>query len=161
MNFGVIHTSGAVGREHADITSRNATSRVTEKCPMDFRSDLVTRRASSGSTARGSGDHQPRIPSGWTSIGKSPVEYACSRVPGSRSAPTPTRSSPACAVRGSGSSHWQGGTDRLVTSHQCGLQVRRKLACGLHPIGLCEAFEEVFRREGVFLCADCFDDVGS
>src|SRR4051812_21499144 len=64
----------------------------------------VTRRPSSGMTPRGSGDHQAMRGPPPAGIGNSPLRYAANRVPGSRSAPTPTTPA-SSAARAGGNAH--------------------------------------------------------
>ena len=58
--------------------------------------------------ARGSGDHHPRRPRRPTGMGKSPLRYAASSVPGSRSPPTATGPSGSAPSTG-GKTHGVGG----------------------------------------------------
>ncbi len=97
-----IQPCGRRGSAQAARTSSKAVSTRISKVRAERRSDRDTRIASSRSTPRLAGHHQPtERPSG---IGNSPDRYAASSVPGSRSAPTATRSLLSWAAKSGSSS---------------------------------------------------------
>ena len=73
MNSSVIQPSSRDGSPHARMTStKQVSTRISKRFAL-WRIDCVTRRPSSGTMPRGSGDHQPSCPwSAVTSIGKMP-----------------------------------------------------------------------------------------
>src|ERR1700694_2868962 len=105
MNSSVIHASGRDGLAHARMMSTKHVSTRTAYCLALCRIDRVTRRLSSGTMPRGSGDHQPHrcLPPG-SSIGKMPCRYAVINVAGSRSPPV-AMTSPSGQTEDGGNDH--------------------------------------------------------
>ncbi len=144
----VIHPPGLRCDAHADTTASNAELKVQRNLAWDFRSDLEICKPLSGNMPRITGLHHPSCLR--CGIGKQPARYAARMVPGSKSAPTATRSLDACCT--SGNTHWLAGgstgarevpalsskefRDRVPPwSEEC-VHLRRAAACPqwTHPI---------------------------
>lgn len=86
---GVIHVPSRRSA-HARMTASNAASTVTRNLPCRRvrPSRCGTVNVATGSTARGSGEHQTTSSSGLLGHGKNPAAYAASTVAGARSPPS-------------------------------------------------------------------------